>query len=74
MTDGHVASPPADAAGGSPPDVADDSFRDAPETGDPAVDTATATMAAAPDELDAQLHAGEEVHRTLQARLGDLGG
>ncbi|MGL5853394.1 MAG: hypothetical protein ACRCZD_21635 [Phycicoccus sp.] len=47
---------------------------EAPETGDVAVDTATAAMETAPDELDAQLQAGEEVHRTLQARLGDLGG
>ncbi|MGL4176677.1 MAG: hypothetical protein ACRCSN_11410 [Dermatophilaceae bacterium] len=66
MTDDHVASPPADATDGS--------FPDPPETGDPAVDTATAAMAAASDELDAQLHAGEEVHRSLQARLSDLGG
>ncbi len=46
-----------------------------PETGDPVIDDALAELAAAPaDDLDAQLAAGEAVHRTLQARLHDLGG
>jgi DNA polymerase-3 subunit gamma/tau len=29
---------------------------------------------AAPDDLDAQIEAGQRVHRTLQSRLSDLGG
>ncbi len=41
----------------------------------PSSTTALAELAAAPaDDLDAQLAAGEAVHRTLQARLHDLGG
>ena len=46
-----------------------------PETGDVAIDAATRELAGAPaDDLDAQLSAGEAVHRTLQSRLNDLGG
>ena len=46
-----------------------------PETGDIVIDSALRDLAAAPDDdLDAQLEAGEAVHRTLQSRLGDLGG
>ncbi|MGL4300304.1 MAG: hypothetical protein ACRCW4_14645 [Candidatus Neomicrothrix subdominans] len=45
-----------------------------PETGDPAIDRATAALMAAPDELDEQMQAGEAVYRTLHARLSDLGG
>jgi hypothetical protein len=46
-----------------------------PETGDVIIDTALRDLADAPvDDLDAQLAAGEAVHRTLQARLSDLGG
>jgi hypothetical protein len=46
-----------------------------PETGDIVVDAALRDLASAPaDDLDAQLAAGEAVHRTLQSRLGDLGG
>ncbi|MGL5818951.1 MAG: hypothetical protein ACRCYR_15385 [Phycicoccus sp.] len=63
-----------DRADGRPADAPTGSSSEAPDTGDLVVDTATAAMAAAPDELDAQVHAGEEVHRTLQARLSDLGG
>ena len=46
-----------------------------PETGDPVIDTALHQLTEVPvDDLDAQLAAGEAVHRTLQSRLGDLGG
>ncbi len=46
-----------------------------PETGDLVIDAALGDLAAAPtDDLDAQLDTGEAVHRTLQARLADLGG
>jgi hypothetical protein len=46
-----------------------------PETGDIVIDAALRDLAAAPDDdLDAQLEAGEAVHRTLQSRLSDLGG
>ena len=46
-----------------------------PETGDIVIDSALGDLAAAPDDdLDAQLEAGEAVHRTLQSRLSDLGG
>ena len=46
-----------------------------PETGDIVIDAALRDLAAAPhDDLDAQLEAGEAVHRTLQSRLTDLGG
>ncbi|MBK6886368.1 MAG: hypothetical protein IPH03_07740 [Tetrasphaera sp.] len=53
--------PPAQAA---PPGVA----------GDLVIDAAVATLLAAPaEDLDATLAAGEELHRTLTARLADLG-
>ena len=46
-----------------------------PETGDLVIDAALRDLASAPaDDLDAQLESGEAVHRTLQSRLGDLGG
>jgi hypothetical protein len=46
-----------------------------PETGDLVIDAALGELAQAPaDDLDAQLHTGEAVHRTLQSRLSDLGG
>jgi hypothetical protein len=46
-----------------------------PETGDIVIDAALRDLAAAPEhDLDAQLDAGEAVHRTLQSRLSDLGG
>ena len=58
-----------DAEAGSAPTTAP------PETGDIVIDSALRDLAAAPDDdLDAQLEAGEAVHRTLQSRLGDLGG
>ena len=48
---------------------------DAPETGDLVIDAALRDLAATPsDDLDAQIERGEQVQRTLQGRLGDLGG
>lgn len=45
------------------------------ETGDVLIDAALQDLeAAAPDDLDAQIEAGQRVHRTLQSRLSDLGG
>lgn len=47
----------------------------APETGDLVIDAALRDLAEAPqDDLDAQIERGEQVQRTLQGRLGDLGG
>ena len=47
----------------------------APETGDLVIDAALRDLAATPeDDLDAQIDRGEQVQRTLQGRLGDLGG
>ncbi|NNM44689.1 hypothetical protein [Knoellia koreensis] len=47
----------------------------APETGDIVIDSALRDLQSAPaDDLDAQIAAGQQVHRTLQARLSDLGG
>ncbi len=63
--DSPVPSPPAGAPSSGAP----------PETGDLVIDAALGDLAAAPvDDLDAQLEAGEAVHRTLQSRLTDLGG
>jgi hypothetical protein len=46
-----------------------------PETGDIVIDAALRDLAdTAADDLDGQLATGEAVHRTLQGRLGDLGG
>ena len=46
-----------------------------PETGDLVIDSALRDLAATDDDdLDAQIEAGERVQRTLQSRLGDLGG
>jgi hypothetical protein len=60
-----VPTPPAGAPTAGAP----------PETGDIVIDAALRDLAAAPDDdLDAQLEAGEAVHRTLQSRLSDLGG
>ncbi len=65
QSDGPVPSPPAGAPSTGAP----------PETGDLVIDAALGDLAAAPgDDLDAQLEAGEAVHRTLQSRLTDLGG
>ncbi|KGN42582.1 hypothetical protein [Knoellia aerolata] len=64
---------PTHAPGGSadPPGAGSD----APETGDLVIDAALRDLAAAPeDDLDAQIERGEQVQRTLQGRLGDLGG
>ncbi len=50
-------------------------FAGAPETGDLVIDAALGELAVTPmDDLDAQIEAGEHVQRTLQSRLGDLGG
>lgn len=48
----------------------------APQTGDPVIDKALADLedSARSGDLDAQVDAGERVHRELQARLDDLGG
>ena len=47
----------------------------APETGDLVIDAALRNLAEAPeDDLDAQVERGEQVQRTLQGRLSDLGG
>ncbi len=67
-------TPPSDATadGRSPAPEAAES--DAPETGDLVIDAALRDLAATPaDDLDAQIEAGENVQRTLQSRLGDLG-
>jgi hypothetical protein len=46
-----------------------------PETGDIVIDAALRDLAdTAAEDLDGQLATGEAVHRTLQGRLGDLGG
>lgn len=43
-------------------------------TGDDAVDEVLARFDAVTDEpLDTQIEVGEQVHRVLQGRLGDLG-
>jgi hypothetical protein len=45
------------------------------ETGDLVIDASLKDLADAdPDDLDAQIEAGERVHQTLQSRLSDLGG
>ncbi len=73
---GPVPSPP----GPSPDRVVDSDEerregRLPPQTGDPVIDAALRDLAEAPvADLDAQLAAGEAVHRTLQSRLTDLGG
>ncbi|MFW5471608.1 hypothetical protein ACOCJ4_16360 [Knoellia sp. CPCC 206435] len=47
----------------------------APETGDLVIDASLRDLASAPeDDLDAQIERGEQVQRTLQGRLGNLGG
>lgn len=44
-------------------------------TGDIVIDAALQDLQnASPDDLDAQIEAGQRVHQTLQARLSDLGG
>ncbi|MFN8098072.1 MAG: hypothetical protein U0Q21_07295 [Dermatophilaceae bacterium] len=59
-------------------DTPDARRMDVPEprgtTGDLVIDAALATLAeASDDDLDAVLAAGEDLHRTLTARLADLG-
>jgi hypothetical protein len=45
-----------------------------PPTGDDAVDQVLRRLAAVANEpLDTQIEMGEQVHRVLQGRLGDLG-
>jgi hypothetical protein len=45
-----------------------------PETGDIVIDAALRDLAdVAEEDLDGQLAAGEQVQRTLQSRLSDLG-
>jgi hypothetical protein len=65
VTEQHPATTPGDLPTSGGP----------PETGDIVIDAALQDLAAATDDdLDAQLEAGEAVHRTLQSRLSDLGG
>ncbi|WP_035915215.1 hypothetical protein [Knoellia sinensis] len=57
------------------PAAPDASAESAPETGDLVIDAALRDLAAASeDDLDAQIEKGEQVQRTLQGRLSDLGG
>ncbi|MFC7489022.1 hypothetical protein ACOCJ7_05950 [Knoellia sp. CPCC 206453] len=59
-----VSPPPPEAGNGG-----------APETGDLVIDASLRDLADAPvDDLDAQIERGEQVQRTLQGRLSDLGG
>ncbi len=74
MTEQHLGRTPGERPHPSPPAGAP-STGAPPETGDLVIDAALGDLAAAPgDDLDAQLEAGEAVHRTLQSRLTDLGG
>ncbi len=74
MTEQHPGTTPAETAVPAPPAGAPTPGAP-PETGDIVIDAALRDLAAAPDDdLDAQLEAGEAVHRTLQSRLSDLGG
>ena len=74
MTEQHPDGQPDDAVVPVPPAGAPTAGAP-PETGDIVIDAALRDLAAAPDDdLDAQLEAGEAVHRTLQSRLSDLGG
>lgn len=51
------------------------SLPEPPETGDLVIDAALSELAASdPDDLAAQLEAGEQVDQTLRSRLADLGG
>ncbi|MFL6151076.1 MAG: hypothetical protein ACJ72B_01740 [Ornithinibacter sp.] len=74
MTEPHLDSTPGNHADRSSPNGAPGPGAP-PDTGDLVIDAALGDLAAAPgDDLDAQLEAGEAVHRTLQSRLTDLGG
>lgn len=56
------------------PDTSTGSTTPSPETGDIVIDAALADLAGAHrEDLDGQIEAGQHVHRTLQARLADLG-
>ncbi|EAP99360.1 hypothetical protein JNB_04290 [Janibacter sp. HTCC2649] len=62
-TESELVVPPEAGSGG------------APETGDLVIDASLRDLADAPvDDLDAQIERGEQVQRTLQGRLSDLGG
>jgi hypothetical protein len=59
----------------SEPEPAQTTGEGAPETGDLVIDAALRDLADTPDDdLDAQIERGEQVQRTLQGRLSDLGG
>ncbi|WP_353953527.1 hypothetical protein V6K52_08980 [Knoellia sp. S7-12] len=78
------ASPRAESAGADdtspesgsePPSEPQPEVGGAPETGDLVIDASLRDLADAPaDDLDAQIERGEQVQRTLQGRLSDLGG
>ncbi len=75
MTEQHPGTTPAETTVPASPAGAPTTPGAPPETGDIVIDAALRDLAAAPDDdLDAQLEAGEAVHRTLQSRLSDLGG
>ena len=74
MTEHHPGTTPGETTVPTPP-VGAPTAGAPPETGDIVIDAALRDLGAAPDgDLDAQLEAGEAVHRTLQSRLSDLGG
>ncbi len=73
MTEQHLDSTPVEGPVPAPKGAHEAGAP--PATGDLVIDAALGDLAAAPgDDLDAQLEAGEAVHRTLQSRLTDLGG
>ena len=77
MSDGTewISSDEPETSASSPEPATGLSTPEPPQTGDIVVDAALAELAGTdPDDLDAQLVAGESVQRTLQARLADLGG
>ncbi len=73
---GQVPAPPdASAAADRPASAEPAPTGEAPATGDLVIDAALRDLAAASaDDLDAVIGTGEQVQRTLQSRLGDLGG
>ncbi len=73
---GQVPASPDASAMPDPPASADpERTGEAPATGDLVIDAALRDLAAAPPgDLDAVIDSGEHVQRTLQSRLGDLGG
>ena len=72
----RAGSAPTDTDATGPEDTDGGSTQTpAPETGDLVIDAALRDLAEAPeDDLDAQVERGEQVQRTLQGRLSDLGG